>query len=176
MNLIEKIKNLNHKNGKYWLLLSLLWYILDQFTKSLAFNHLKQIGSVEIFGDLVRLTYAENTGMAFSISIFPSWILLVIAISTSVGLIVYLSRINSGWMMNLAFSLIIAGALGNATDRMLHGYVIDFVDVDFPDWIMHRWPIFNLADSGITISMFLLIFSSIFSKDLQQVEHTSSQQ
>lgn len=173
VKLIERLRSSKHHQGKYWLLFAFVWLLLDQITKQFVLHYLKPIGSYSIIGDLLRFTYAENTGMAFSISIFPSWVLFLIALLTSIFLTIWLWRVDSGFLQNLAFSLIIAGALGNAIDRMLYGYVVDFVDVDFPDWIMQRWPIFNLADSGITISIFLLLIASLSSKKVESIQQSS---
>ena len=51
---------------------------------------------------------------------------------------------------------IIGGAIGNTIDRMYYGYVIDFIDVDMPDWIMPRWHVFNIADAAVSVSVVLL--------------------
>ncbi|MCX7835102.1 MAG: signal peptidase II [bacterium] len=171
---IEQWRLSSHRYGKYWLLFALIWFLFDQATKQLAIYYLKPIGSISIVGDFLRLTYAENTGMAFSISILPSWFLLITAIITSVLLTLWIWKIDSGFIYNLAFSLVLAGALGNGIDRLLYGYVIDFIDVDFFDFILLRWPIFNLADSGVTIAIILIIISTFFQKNRLQVNSTQS--
>ena len=63
------------------------------------------------------------------------------------------------------FALILGGALGNLIDRIFIGSVTDFIWCDFPDIIMTRWPIFNIADSSIVIAMILMIASTLFHKD-----------
>ena len=63
-----------------------------------------------------------------------------------------------------AFSLILGGAIGNLVDRILIGSVTDFIWWDFPDIIMHRWPVFNIADSAIVIAICLLLIEIVFSQ------------
>ena len=63
--------------------------------------------------------------------------------------------------------MILGGAIGNLTDRIIFGSVTDFIWCDFPDFIMQRWPIFNIADSSIVIAMILLFISTIFLKNVE---------
>ncbi len=149
-----------------WFGLVIAWIFLDQFTKNLAATYLKPVGSVQVIGDYLRLTYAENTGMAFSISIFPPWFLTLIAIGAAIVLSYQLWKHPQHNFRNVCLSLILAGALGNVIDRIHHGYVIDFIDSDFPDFIIHRWPVFNLADSGITVGVIMFGIYTIFDKPL----------
>jgi signal peptidase II len=61
-----------------------------------------------------------------------------------------------------SYSLIIGGAIGNLIDRLAFGSVTDFFDVDFPDFLMERWPVFNIADSSIVIAITILLIYTIF--------------
>ena len=73
-------------------------------------------------------------------------------------LIVFHQRLGLvGWISHLALGLQIGGALGNWIDRLVHGSVIDFIDVNF--WPLHNWPVFNLADSAIVVGVTLLLIS-----------------
>ncbi|MDK9700932.1 MAG: signal peptidase II [bacterium] len=152
------------KAAVLWYLFALVWIALDQWTKYLAIHHLKTIAFKPLMGDLLRLSYAENTGMAFSISIFPPVVLLLVNCIAAVVIAVIIWRVPLGFVKSGALALIMAGALGNAIDRFRFGYVVDFIDADFPDFIMHRWPIFNLADSGISIGVTLFVLLVLLEK------------
>ncbi len=145
-----------------WFIIAAVWIALDQITKHFAMMYLQPIGSKSIIGDLLRFTYAENRGMAFSISIFPPWFLSVVKIVAAVVISIIILRDPKATFRNFCFSLILAGAVGNVIDRLHYGFVVDFIDVDFPDFIMQRWPIFNLADSGISVGVTLFAIYHIF--------------
>ena len=73
-------------------------------------------------------------------------------------LLIWLRRNDvSFWRQNLSFSLILAGAIGNVTDRFLFGYVIDFLDVHYEGW---HWPAFNVADCAITLGAILMLLEA----------------
>ena len=134
-------------------------------------------GSIPLLGDWLKFTFTENPGMAFSISFggqpFEKLFLTLFALVATAGLIVYLHRHrNASLMVRLALALIIAGALGNVIDRMcygvLYGYaplvqgnVVDFVSVILP--LGERgyfWPIFNVADSAVTIGVIMMLITT----------------
>ena len=153
-----------HTNALRWFGFVAVWLALDQITKRFAVTMLKPVGYVSVLGDFLRLTYAENRGMAFSISIFPPWFLTSIAIGAAIVLSYQLWKHPEPVFRNVCLSLILAGAAGNVFDRIHYGYVIDFIDCDFPDFIMNRWPVFNFADSGITVGVVMFGIYSIFEK------------
>ena len=97
---------------------------------------------------------------------YKSWKRNLIIISTvAIILIVYLSAKSKNKLEIFSFALILGGAIGNLIDRIFIGSVTDFIWCDFPDVIMTRWPIFNLADSSIVIAIVLMIASTIFIKE-----------
>jgi len=151
-------------HARRWLGFAGVWLLLDLLTKWWAMVALKTHHSISLLGDLLRLTYMENRGMAFSLAFLPPWVLTAVALVAAVYISLLLWRKNFGWWKNLSLALVLAGALGNAIDRIRFGYVIDFIDSDFPDWIIERWPIFNLADSGVTVGMVLLAAFILFEK------------
>jgi len=65
------------------------------------------------------------------------------------------------------------GAIGNTIDRLLYGYVIDFIDVDLPDWLMERWPVFNVADSAVSVGVTLLLIVMLFKPSQAKQENVS---
>jgi signal peptidase II len=127
---------------------------LDQVTKSLVIANLKGNPPVRIFGDAVRLVYATNPGGAFSLFTGFPLFFAVMAVVVMGGIIHFSRRTSSAAVMGV-LGLLLGGALGNFTDRLLrgdtllHGQVVDFVDVG-------PWPVFNVADSAVTIGAIAL--------------------
>ena len=100
----------------------------------------------------VSLTYVTNTGAAFGL--FPSHgtIFMVIAVIVILIIVVYYRRLpGDGWLVQTSLGLQLGGALGNLLDRLLYGHVIDFIDFKV-------WPVFNVADSSLTIGVVMLAF------------------
>ncbi|MEM1243689.1 MAG: signal peptidase II [Pseudomonadota bacterium] len=146
-----------------WLFISLFIIIADQITKIIALAHLSYATPVAVM-PFVNLTLAFNKGAAFSMlgqaGGWQLWFFSCVAIAVSVGLGIYLYHLpKKGWLTKLAIALIIGGALGNVVDRVLRGYVIDFIDVYVKQW---HWPVFNVADSAITIGAILFIITLMF--------------
>jgi signal peptidase II len=136
-----------------------------------------QLGSSRpIFGDLVRLTYIENPGMAFGIDIGGKLFFSIFSIVASIGIIMYLYSVrNEKLGFRIALALILGGAVGNLIDRvfygaifneapLFYGRVVDFLDVDFFDIDLlgvhlSRWPVFNIADASVTSGVVLLLLT-----------------
>lgn len=152
-------------NGKRYLpfLLTLLVIFLDRATKIAVVSNMKLHESKPFLGDLVRWTYIHNDGMVFGMDV-PQMNLLIgfSIIAAIVVLIILLTGQDEPRGMRWILGAILGGAIGNTYDRITYGYVIDFVDVDFPNWIMDRFAVFNVADAavsvGVTILLLLLIF------------------
>lgn len=156
------------KNFLLYLIIFILIIASDRITKSLVKSNLKYSESIKIVNDYIRLTYLENEGIAFSMFnnsgkffLFFSPIILCLII-----FYFFKYEIKNVWT-NISFTLIIAGAAGNIIDRFVWGRVVDFIDVDIPDIILpffqlHRWPVFNIADSSISVGIVLLIIYSLF--------------
>ena len=111
-----------------------------------------------------------QNGAAFSFlsdqSGWQRWLFTGLAIAVSVILLVWLRRNPVGmWRQNLAFSLILAGAVGNVIDRLVYGYVIDFIDVYVNNW---HWPAFNVADMAITCGAVLMLLEAFFEQRQEQ--------
>lgn len=143
------------ENSKKILLLVSSILLLDQFTKYLAIQFLAPYRVIKIL-PFLNLVYVENTGTAFGLfrSLGSAFFILTASVATLV--IAYLMLKDSkNWF---AYSLIIGGALGNITDRLFRGYVIDFVDLYLGNF---HWPAFNIADTAISIGMVLFIYRSI---------------
>jgi len=146
-----------------WLSVSLLVLILDQASKLLVDAVLALHQPVMLIPSLA-ITKAYNTGAAFSFlgdaSGWQRWFFVGLALLVSVVLLVWLQRLKASERRTaLALALILGGAVGNLVDRVIYGHVIDFIDVYYGSW---HWPIFNVADSAITIGAGLLLLDALF--------------
>jgi signal peptidase II len=144
-----------------WLWLSLGVIALDQATKFLATRFLELYERVEVL-PVLDFTLLHNTGAAFSLlagaSGWQRWFFIGLALTVSVVLMVWIWRSPRGEkLLPLSLSLILGGALGNVIDRIVHGYVVDFIHAH---WGAAYFPAFNIADSAITIGAGLLILDA----------------
>lgn len=144
-----------------WLSIAAIVIVLDQITKTLILRHFEYGDSVYItpFFNIVR---AHNLGAAFSFlhdaSGWQRYFFIVLGFVAS-GFILWLLRSHGGQkMFSWALALILGGALGNVFDRMLHGYVVDFIQVHAGG---SYFPSFNVADSAITVGAALLILEEL---------------
>jgi signal peptidase II len=145
-----------------WLWISLGVVVLDQITKLWVEHALHRFQVVELL-PFLNLTLLYNTGAAFSFLAdaggWQRWFFIVLASLVSVAIVVwlrYLPRQGEG-RLAIGLSLILGGAVGNVIDRIVHGHVIDFIDVHWAGW---HWPAFNVADTGITVGAALIIVDS----------------
>ena len=140
-----------------------LIYAADQVTKALVVANLGYGERVPIIGDTVQLWYLRNTGAAFSILPGAVWLFIPITI-VALGMVVYFHRQfrhRAAWI-HVILGAILAGSLGNLTDRVRWGYVVDFVSVGIGDL---RWPAFNVADPAVVGGIILLVIYLTFFAD-----------
>lgn len=143
---------------KILIVLSLIF--IDRATKLLADNSFIPGDNLDIFPGLA-LTLSYNTGAAFSFlaneSGWQRWLFVGISALVSIVIIFWLRKIpkHNKWDQ-VALCLILAGAVGNVWDRLVYGYVIDFIKLYYQQWY---WPIFNVADMAICVGAFMVIFS-----------------
>lgn len=151
-------------------LISIIVVVLDQVTK-LAVRYSFEYGVPHnIIGDWVRLTYIENPGMAFGIQVGGQPFFTVFAVIATVIIFVYILKARDEKMsVRSALGMILGGAIGNLIDRFLYGKVVDFVDIGFGTI---RWPIFNVADSAVTVGMLILIVFVVYDKSSKQTDGT----
>ena len=156
----------NPATGRFilWMAVAVIVVIADQVTKMAIVEHIELYGRVDLFPS-VNLTHQRNTGAAFSFLAdaggWQRWFFVALASTISVVLAVWLWRGRRDAPIALAagLSLVLGGAVGNLIDRVLHGYVTDFIQVWFGSW---AFPSFNVADSAITVGAALLIIDSLF--------------
>jgi signal peptidase II len=146
-----------------WLWLSLFVIVFDQITKAMADAMLTLYAPKPVM-PFFNLTLMYNQGAAFSFLSdaggWQKWFFAILAISVSGGIIYWLKKLPSTEKEQaIALSLVLGGAIGNLIDRLIHGYVIDFLDVYYEQ--LH-WPAFNIADSAITLGAAILIAHALF--------------
>ena len=126
--------------------------IFDQITKLIVLKYLKPIIEIKLF-PFLYLTYTQNTGAGFSILQNQKILLIVLSIVIIGFLIYYYKKFKKNEQFPI--QLILGGAIGNLIDRISHGFVIDFINIRI-------WPIFNVADSAISIGIILLLYNNFF--------------
>lgn len=138
------------------LILSLIFLIVDQISKILVVKFL-DLNSLTVIKNFFYLTYTNNTGAAFSILTDKRIFLVLVGIIIIILLIYYLKKHQIKNTINkIAFALVIGGSLGNLIDRIIRGSVVDFIDIKI---FSYNFPIFNLADTFITIGVLLLLIN-----------------
>jgi signal peptidase II len=144
-----------------WLGIAVAVIVLDQLTKAMivAAFRLGDARMVTPFFDIVR---AHNRGAAFSFlndaSGWQRWFFVGLGAAAAAFIIWLLGRHGGQRLFGWALALILGGAVGNVVDRLVHGHVIDFLQVH---WKSHYFPSFNVADSAITIGAALLILDEL---------------
>ncbi len=144
-----------------WLGIALLVLVLDQFTKVLVLGAF-QLGDSTPITSFFNLVRVHNHGAAFSFLAgaggWQRWFFTGIGVAAAIFM-VWMLRSHAGQkLFSLAISLILGGAIGNVIDRLLHGYVVDFLDFYWGTW---HFPAFNVADAGISVGAALLILDEI---------------
>ena len=142
----------------WWYLIALIVLVLDQLTKTWVIAEF-YLGQREIITSFFNLVHVHNYGAAFSFLSdaggWQRWFFAALSAVVSAVIVVWISRLpKTRWIEGLALALILGGALGNLYDRLVLGYVVDFLDFH---WSGSHFPAFNVADSGITMGAVLLI-------------------
>lgn len=145
-----------------WLWLSALAIVLDQASKQAVDAGMQLYESIKVM-PFLNLTYVHNAGAAFSFLSdaggWQRWFFAVLATTISFVLVIWLTRLKKHEiLLGAALALILGGALGNLIDRVAYGYVIDFIEVYYQHW---HFPVFNIADSAITLGVALLLLESM---------------
>lgn len=145
-----------------WLGLSVVVLLADQWTKHVALSHLDYGVPVAVLPHL-NWTLVYNYGAAFSLladgSGWQRWFFILLAIVISVVMLAWMRRLpRAAWLDAVPLALIVAGAIGNVIDRLRYGYVVDFIQVCYDQW---SWPVFNVADSAISVGAVWLALVSL---------------
>lgn len=132
----------------------------DQFSKWIVLQKLTEYESVPLLKNVFHFTYCENRGAAFGILQNQVWIFVLITVAVLVAVVYYMLRMRpqSKWL-RASLMLLLSGALGNLIDRICRGYVVDFLD-----FCLIHFPIFNVADCFVVIGAIMLAAYLIFSE------------
>lgn len=144
-----------------WLALALIIFLADQFTKVLILGYYR-LGDSTYVTSFFNIVRVHNTGAAFSFlaaaSGWQRWFFTAIGVAAAI-FIVWMLRSHAGQrLFSFALAGILGGAVGNVVDRLLHGYVVDFLQFHWGGWY---FPSFNIADSFITIGAVSLILDEV---------------
>jgi signal peptidase II len=139
-----------------------LAYLLDRVSKLLVQQHLAGRPPITVIPRVVDLTYTTNSGGAFSLFPQHPWIFFTASAVVCAVIIVGAWRVGT-LPAAIGLGLVLGGALGNLTDRVLHGSGISGGVVDFIDF--HVWPVFNVADSCVVIGVIIVVVAGFFSRD-----------
>ena len=139
-------------------IIALISLIIDQIVKILVSNYLILGQTTKIINNFFYLTYVQNTGAAFSILIGYRYILIIITLIFLYYLYKYTKKqTNPNKLAILSHGLLLGGIIGNLIDRIIYGYVIDYLDFMI---FNYNFPIFNLADTFIAIGCIILVINS----------------
>ncbi|WFF38156.1 signal peptidase II [Moraxella nasibovis] len=166
------LPNGNKAMGYY--LIALVVLIFDQITKVYFNTRFELYETVDVISPVLNWTLAYNRGAAFSFLAdqagWQKWFFVILGLAVAVFIIRYLRQIpKSAKVLSLGLALVLGGAVGNVIDRILYGYVIDFIHVHWYD-IWH-YPIFNTADIGICVGMALVVYDMLFLEKKREQNH-----
>ena len=159
--------------NRYYLL-AVLVFVLDHLTKWLVRSKMDLHEAIELIPGFARISYVRNSGVAFGLfaeiqSVWKPYILASMAVIAVVVILMYSARMPSNRvLLQLALAITLGGILGNFTDRILHGFVVDFIELHIKD--VFHWPTFNVADSAITIGIGLLLVDTVKHPEVEETE------
>ncbi len=151
------------KNAITFLGVTFCGVLLDLITKWIIFRKFKDAGRFEVIPKFLGIICSENEGIVFGFAQGKNNILIFFSI-VAIGAILWFYKSFDGTALysNIAFGMILAGAIGNLWDRIFHHHVRDFIDIHLG--MGYHWPTFNIADSLICIGAGLLFCEAIFCK------------
>ncbi len=148
---------------RLWILIAILVVMLDQLSKWWIRALFELYEAIPLFPGL-QIIYVRNLGAAFSFLStaggWQRWFFIALSILASIAIVIWISRLpKQRYLEALGLSFVLGGAIGNLVDRVLLGYVVDFIDVYYQSW---HWPVFNVADSAITVGVVIMIIDILF--------------
>ncbi len=154
------------------LIMIVLIIIFDRVTKYFAVKNLYGGDIVNFIPGVVQFRYAENTGMAFSMLSGARWIFIFVTVVACVGVLYYMlsNRCKSLWLY-WSLGVVVSGGIGNLVDRIMQGYVVDFIEPTFVDFA-----VFNIADCAVTCGAVSLVIYLVFDiiKDAKKSKEQSN--
>lgn len=144
-----------------WSIVVTLIILIDQISKYWVVNNIGVTDSITIIPKLIDFVYVKNTGAAFSFlsdKTYGVWILSGISIIFCVCVVLFMIKSKpKNRLLMVSLALMLSGAVGNVIDRILRGFVVDFIETTFI-----KFPVFNIADIAITLGAFLVILYILF--------------
>jgi signal peptidase II len=146
-----------------WLFLSIAVVVLDQISKSYIAQHFGEFEFIRVL-PILDITRMHNVGAAFSFlasaSGWQRWVFIGLAVTVSIGIIIWLARLprSAHRLLACGLALVLGGAVGNVIDRIRLGFVIDFIHFH---WDRAYFPAFNVADSAITVGAAFLLLDAL---------------
>lgn len=143
------------------LLIGVILAGIDQVIKYFVLTNLQPVGTVNIIGDVFKLTYVENRGVAFGMFSDMRWLFITLTTILLAVIIIYMFKKRpQGKFFYICTALIIGGGIGNLIDRIFYGYVVDYLSLSFFP------PVCNFADYCITAGTVMLIVYLLFFSDI----------
>jgi signal peptidase II len=148
---------------------AILVFALDRWSKAWAVSELALVHTKPLFGEWMRLTYVRNTGVAFGLGAGQGLPFAAItAVALVLVLVLALQERSRTWLRSIALGFVIGGAAGNLLDRVRWGSVVDFLDFGYR---RNMFPVFNAADSAITVGVALYAWTLLFGHDAHEAPH-----
>ncbi len=147
-----------------WGIIAAFAIALDQISKYIVVKQLKPVGTAAFIPYLIGFRYIENTGAAFGMMQGYRWLFITLSSVAIIAISVFLvvSRKKIHMLTGIGFAMIVGGGIGNQIDRILNGFVVDFIEFQFVEFA-----VFNIADSFVTIGAVIVIICALFiDKDL----------
>ncbi len=149
------------KNYYFFLITLIIVLALDVLTKFLVRKYIDLNQSIPLIKNVLHITQVHNSGAVWGILQNNNILFIIISIIIISVLIYYFNDLINTKLSALFTALIFSGAIGNLIDRISFGFVIDFIDLRF-------WPVFNIADSALTIGILGIIFLNLVNKDIKK--------
>ena len=144
------------------IIISIFILLIDQVTKALASIYLTLNKSLDIITNFFSLTLTNNYGAAFGIFKYSNTLLIIATLIILIILYKYMHSFKKNMRNKIAFGFILGGVFGNLIDRIIKGYVIDFLDFKI---FNYDYPVFNIADIAIVVGVILLGYAIIRKED-----------
>ena len=150
------------RSGPHWAVFATtagLIVVFDQLTKAWLAANLSPGEMLNVVGDVIRLVFSQNSGALFGLFRDNAALFGIVSLGVVGFIVLYHGRVGRSLYLSIALGLLLGGALGNLTDRLRLGYVIDFVDLGIGGF---RWYTFNVADAAISTAIVMLVGAAIF--------------
>jgi signal peptidase II len=150
---------MKHRAFAFGLPVLAIVFILDQWTKQIAIDALAHPARYVEVTPFMNFVLAWNPGVSFGLFQGQApWVMIAGTAVITIGFLIWMWRTRDR-VLGIALAMVVGGALGNLVDRLRHGAVTDFIDLHVAGY---HWPVFNIADTGITIGAALLLIDSLF--------------